>query len=325
MMPAEYDTLTIEVTGTSAGHVYLLRVSASRLRSAGFLEVYEDVPADNGDAESDSLEAGLAQLPAVEPGDSLHFEGAFPEQHFTQPPARFSEASLVKALEDYGIGRPSTYAPILSTLQGRGYVHRTKKRLVPTEIGITVNDMIVDYFPEIVDLGFTARMEEELDEVADGTRPWAEVIREFYGPFAEQVERARELMPEVRAEPEVLERMCPESGHPLVVRHGRYGKFIGCSNFPECRYTEPWLERIGVACPVDGGDLVERRTRRGRTFYGCANYPACEFTSWKRPLKAACPDCGGLLTAENRKHAVCLKCEHRFELTLFPSAEGEAA
>jgi DNA topoisomerase-1 len=325
MQPAEFDTLTIEVTGTSETHTYLLRVSASRLRSAGFLEVYEDLPAENGEAEGEIPEAGLAQLPPVEEGEAVDLEGSVPEQHFTQPPARFSEATLVKALEDYGIGRPSTYAPIMSTLQGRGYVHRIKKRLVPTEIGITVNDLIVDYFPEIVDLGFTARMEEELDEVADGTRPWAEVIREFYGPFAEQVERARELMPEVRAEPEVLDRLCPETGHPLVVRHGRYGKFIGCSAFPECRYTEPWLERIGVRCPVDGGDLVERRTRRGRVFYGCANYPACEFTSWKRPLPQPCPDCGGTLTVDNRTHAVCLKCEHRFELTTLPAPEGEAA
>jgi DNA topoisomerase-1 len=168
-------------------------------------------------------------------------------------------------------------------------------------------------------------MEEELDEVADGVRPWAEVVREFYSPFAEQVERAHELIPEVRAEPEVLDRKCPESGHPLVVRHGRYGKFIGCSNFPECRYTEPWLERIGVRCPLDGGDLVERRTRRGRVFYGCANYPACEFTSWKRPLPQPCPECGGLLTVDNRTHAVCLTSGHRFELAALPTSEGEAA
>ncbi len=255
----------------------------------------------------------------------MNLEDTFPEQHFTQPPPRYSEATLVKALEEFGIGRPSTYAPILSTLQGRGYVHREKKRLVPTEIGVTVNDMIVEFFPEIVDLGFTARLEEELDEIAEGERPWAEVIQEFYGPFARQVERAQEHMPEVRAEPEQLDRACPESGHPLVVRHGRYGKFIGCSSFPECRYTEPWLEKIGVPCPTDGGDLVERRTRRGRVFYGCANYPACEFTSWKRPLPQPCPACSGTLTAENRTHAVCLKCEKRFEQAALPTPDGEAA
>ncbi|HSR46472.1 MAG TPA: type I DNA topoisomerase [Anaerolineales bacterium] len=325
MAAAEYDTLTIEVAGRSPDHAYLFRVSASSLRFAGFLEVYEDLTAENGDADEADLEAGFAQLPAVESGDPVEFREGFPEQHFTQPPPRFSEATLVKALEEYGIGRPSTYAPILTTLQSRGYTHRANKRLEPTEIGMTVNDMIVESFPEIVDLGFTARMEEELDEVAEGVRGWAEVIRDFYGPFSQQVERAMEEMPEVRAEPEILDRLCPESGHPLVVRHGRYGKFIGCSSFPECRYTEPWLERIGVSCPEDGGDLVERRTRRGRMFYGCANYPKCEFTSWKRPLAPPCPDCGGLLTAENRNHAVCLKCGHRFELSSLPVVEGEAA
>lgn len=324
MQPAEYDTQTIEVAGRSARE-YLFRVSASSLRFSGFLEVYEDVPAENGETNGEGLETGLGLLPAVEEGDRLRLEGTFPEQHFTQPPPRYTEASLVKALEEFGIGRPSTYAPILSTLQGRGYVQRVKKRLVPTEIGVTVSDMIVEYFPEIVDLGFSARMEEELDEVAEGTRKWSEVIREFYGPFSEQVERATAHMPEVKSEPEVLDRRCPESGHPLVVRHGRYGRFIGCSNFPECRYTEPWLERIGVRCPVDGGDLVERRTRRGRVFYGCANYPACEFTSWKRPLPQPCPACGGTLVAENRNQAACLKCERRFELSSLPVAEGEAA
>jgi DNA topoisomerase-1 len=325
MTPAEYDTLTIDVEGESAAHRYGLRVSASSLRFSGFLEVYEDVAAENGEAEDEELQSALAQLPEVEAGDPLRLEGTYPEQHFTQPPPRFSEATLVKALEEFGIGRPSTYAPILGTLQGRGYVHREKKRLVPTEIGFTVNDMIVDYFPEIVDLGFTARLEEELDEIAEGTRPWVEVIRDFYGPFSRQVARATEHMPEVRAEPEQLDRACPESGHPLVIRHGRFGKFIGCSDFPQCRYTEPWLEKIGVRCPLDGGELVERRTRRGRVFYGCANYPECEFTSWKRPLPQPCPNCGGTLTAENRTHAVCLKCERRFERSSLPAAEGEAA
>ncbi|HET7010104.1 MAG TPA: topoisomerase DNA-binding C4 zinc finger domain-containing protein, partial [Anaerolineales bacterium] len=156
-------------------------------------------------------------------------------------------------------------------------------------------------------------------------RPWVEVIREFYGPFSKQVEEATASMPEVKAEPEVLDRLCPESGHPLVIRHGRFGKFIGCSNFPACRYTEPWLEKIGVKCPQDGGELVERRTRRGRVFYGCSNYPACDFTSWKRPLAAPCPNCGGLLVTDNREHAVCLKCGHRVETASLPAVEQETA
>jgi DNA topoisomerase-1 len=165
----------------------------------------------------------------------------------------------------------------------------------------------------VVDLGFTAEMEAELDSIASGSREWVDVIREFYDPFFEQLETAREAMPEVKAEPEILDRECPESGHPLQIRHGRFGKFIGCTNFPECRYTEPWLEKIGVLCPLDGGDVVERRTRRGRVFYGCSNYPECEFTSWKRPIKPACPNCGGTLVADNRKHATCLNCENQFE------------
>lgn len=248
-----------------------------------------------------------------------------PEQHFTQPLPRYSEASLVKALEENGIGRPSTYAPILTTLQQRGYVKRQTKRLSPTEIGETVNDLLVEHFPEVVDLGFTAKMEEELDEVAEGTRRWVEVVREFYVPFAEQVRRASLAIPQMKQEPEVLDRPCPTCGKPLVVRFGRYGRFIGCSDFPSCRYTEPWLEKIGVRCPKDGGDLVERRTRKGRTFYGCSNYPACEFTSWKRPLATPCPACGGLLVVENRISARCTNCGEEQPLSVVGQSEGDAA
>ena len=326
MSPAEYDTLTVDLEGASALHRYLFRLAGSSQRFSGFLEVYEDTPVENGDAEGEGAEEDkLAQLPNLAEGDSVILRDVFPDQHFTQPPPRYTEATLVKSLEEYGIGRPSTYAPILGTLQSRGYVRRVTKRLVPSEIGETVNDLIVEHFPGIVDLGFTARMEEELDEIAEGTRPWVEVIREFYGPFAEQVERATASMPEMKAEPELLDRLCPETGHPLVIRHGRYGKFIGCSSFPACRYTEPWLEKIGVRCPQDGGDLVERRTRRGRVFYGCANYPACDFTSWKRPLPTPCPNCGGMLTVDNRDHAVCVKCGTRYEASSLPTAEPEAA
>jgi DNA topoisomerase-1 len=202
-----------------------------------------------------------------------------PEQHFTQPPPRYTEASLVRTLEENGIGRPSTYAPILSTLQQRGYVVRDGKRLTPTETGILVNDLIFDHFPDIVDIGFTARMEEDLDKIADGEQSWVSTIREFYTPFAKLVEEAEEKMPEMKTGPEPIGRACPNCGHDLVTRWGRYGKFISCSNFPECRYTEAWLEKIGVRCPKDGGEIVERKTRKGRIFYGCANYPACDFTS----------------------------------------------
>jgi DNA topoisomerase-1 len=231
----------------------------------------------------------------------------------------------VRALEEHGIGRPSTYAPIISTLRQRGYVQREKRRFVPTEIGMIVNDLIYEHFPNIVDLGFTARMEENLDEIADGDREWVDVVKDFYEPFAEQVKQAEELMPEVKAEPEHIDRNCPACGHPLVIRHGRYGKFIGCSNFPECRHTEPWLEKIGVACPEDHGEIVIRRTRKGRVFYGCANFPDCEFRNWKRPLSNPCPNCEGLLVVDNQEYASCLDCERQFLQKDLSSTEVDLA
>jgi DNA topoisomerase-1 len=316
MKPAIYDTLALVVKGKSADHGYEFRVSASSLRFPGFLRVYEDHKRDQEDGASQDrhdLASSLSTIPDLQSGDPLILQGLHPEQHFTQPPPRYSDASLVKTLEDNGIGRPSTYAPIISTLRRRGYVTREKRRLSPTEIGMTVNDLLVEHFPEVVDLGFTARMESELDDIADGARGWVEVVRDFYEPFSEELAKAAEAMPEVKAEPEPIDRLCPESGHQLVIRFGRFGRFIGCSDFPACRYTEPILDKIGVICPLDGGDLVERRTRNGRTFFGCANYPGCEFTSWKRPLSSSCPECGGMLVAENRTKARCLGCERIFE------------
>ena len=321
MKPAKYDTLTIEVDGRSAEHNYLLRIAASKLRFPGFLELYGDMEVENNNKNGrESLKIQLDQLPDLTNGDPLDLQDLFPEQHFTQPPPRFSDATLVRELEEHGIGRPSTYAPIISTLQQRGYVQRQKRRLMPTEIGEIVNDLIVEHFPNIVDLGFTARLEENLDDIAEGERKWVDVIRAFYEPFAEQVKRAEEMMPEVKAEPEQIDRNCPDCGNPLVIRHGRFGKFIGCSDFPTCRFTEPWLEKIGVLCPEDGGELVQRRTRKGRIFFGCANYPTCDFTSWKRPLSQPCPVCKGLLVVDNKDHALCLKCGSGFEQVELPAA-----
>jgi DNA topoisomerase-1 len=202
----------------------------------------------------------------------------------------------------------------LSTIQQRGYVLREGKRLSPTETGILVNDLITEHFPEVVDVGFTAKMEEDLDLIAEGKREWVESIREFYGPFAEQVALAEKNMPEMNMGPEPIGRICPECGHELVIRWGRYGKFISCSGFPDCRHTEAWLEKIGVLCPKDQGDIVERKTRKGRTFYGCANYPNCDFTSWKLPLAHPCPECGGLLVIANKNQAQCTQCETVFPL-----------
>jgi DNA topoisomerase-1 len=243
-----------------------------------------------------------------------------PEQHFTQPPPRYTEASLVKALEEYGIGRPSTYAPILTTIQARGYVTKNGKQLVPTELGFITNDALVANFAQYVDVGFTAQMEEQLDEVAEGKVRWVGMLRDFYGPFATSVERAQATMPKIEIKPEPTGQLCPDCGHPLVFKLGRFGKFIACSNYPACRHTEPILVKTGVKCPKCGKDFVEKRTKKKRVFYGCAGYQAgdpnsCDFTTWKKPLPQPCPKCGGLLVEAGKNVAQCFKCEERVSLT----------
>jgi len=311
MEAAVYDTLQVEVTGTTGAHTYLLRASGSAVKFPGFLVVYEE--ARNEDVRTEEDE-DVRIPPEVAEGQKQKLVRLIPEQHFTQPPPRYTEASLVQTLEENGIGRPSTYAPTISTIQQRGYVERVDKRLVPTETGFQVNDLMVQYFPDVVDLGFTARMEEDLDMIAEGQAEWVEVMHEFYRPFAQDIEKAQAEMPVIKSGPEPIGRICPEDGGELVIRYGRYGKFISCSNFPTCRYTEPWLEKIGVTCPKDGGELVERKTRKGRTFYGCINYPACDFTSWKKPLARPCPKCGGLLVIANKREAQCSNCSESFLL-----------
>ena len=322
MVPAVYDTLQVEIEGKGREHTYLLRASGSRLRFPGFLVVYEEA------TDEDAQKEGESTLPAgIEEGQRQHLVALHPEQHFTQPPPRYTDATLIRTLEEYGIGRPSTYAPILSTLLERGYVRRENKRLIPTEVGMIVSDLLVKHFPDIMDVGFTARMEEDLDRIAAGERDWVEVLREFYGPFAEQVRRAEQAMPSHKVL-EKVGRTCPQCGGDLVIRWGRYGKFISCSNFPQCRYTEPYVERTGAKCPKCGGDLIVKRTRKGRVFYGCINYPKCDFTTWKRPLPRPCPNCGGLLVQANRREAQCLQCQSRFPLEEVegePEAVGEAA
>jgi DNA topoisomerase-1 len=312
MEAAVYNTLQVEVTGKTSEHEYLLRASGSDVKFAGFMVVYEE--AKNEDVKADDDEENVRIPAGIAEGQKQELIRLIPEQHFTQPPPRYSEASLVQALEEDGIGRPSTYAPTISTIQQRGYVVREEKRLLPTDIGMQVNDLMMQYFPDIVDFQFTARMEEDLDMVASGQAEWTEVIHEFYQPFAEDLKKAQAEMPVTKSGPEPIGRKCPEDGGELVIRYGRFGKFISCANFPTCRYTEPWLEKIGVHCPKDGGELVERKTRKGRTFFGCENYPNCDFTSWKRPLKIPCPKCNGLLVIANKREAQCTNCQETFLL-----------
>ena len=308
MKPAVYDTLRVEIlAGTDAEKPYLFRASGSTLRFAGYLLAF-------GEIDEETATTGQ-QIPPLEVNDLLDLIQLLPDQHFTQPPAQYSDATLIRAMEEYGIGRPSTYASILSTLQQRGYVVRRRRRLSPTETGILVNDLLVENFPDLINVDFTAEMEADLDKVAEGTCDWVELMREFYGPFEEALERAEEAIPEID-QTEYVGRKCPEcEDGDLIVRWGRYGKFIGCTNFPDCRHTEPWLDKIGVKCPdCEEGEVVRRRTKRGRPFYGCSTWPDCEFTSWNRPLTTPCPECGGLLLAKNQSTAVCRKCELTFAL-----------
>ncbi len=308
MEAAVYDTVSVDIQGNGAQHVYLLRTSGSTLKFPGYLVVYEEAR----DEDKKSEEENIRIPPGLEEGQVQNLIRLIPEQHFTQPPPRFTEASLVQVLEEYSIGRPSTYAPILTTIQARGYVLREARRLSPTETGILVNDLVVAHFPDIVDLNFTANMEEGLDEIANGARPWVRLIREFYTEFEPTLQAAMAEMPTQKAELEKIGRACPDCGKDLVIRWGRYGKFISCSGFPDCRHTEALLQKIGVTCPLDGGDLVERKTRKQRIFYACANYPNCNFTSWKRPVNVPCPKCGGLLVISNKREVQCSACQETF-------------
>lgn len=286
----EQTSVDILVDQTADGRNYLLRATGSVIQFPGFLEVYIEGRDDEDEAEE-------GQLPPLQAGEALNPLEVTPKQHFTQPPPRYTEASLVKTLEELGIGRPSTYAPILATIQERGYVRREDRRLIPTELGMVVNDLLVAQFPEIFNVDFTARMEEELDEIARGETSRVEVLRDFYIPFQQALEAAERLA-KIELGKELLDEKCPDCGRPLMTRTGKYGQFVGCTGFPECRYTRPVAVSTGARCPQCGGDLVERRARRTkRVFYGCINYPACNFTVWERPLPEPCPRCGGLLVA----------------------------
>jgi DNA topoisomerase-1 len=320
MAHALYDTIAVEVlAGPESGEKpYLFRASGSTLRFPGFLVVYEEA------RDEDAKEEEAQQIPPLTADEILNLLRLIPQQHFTQPPPRYTEATLIRALEEYGIGRPSTYAPILATVQQRGYVRRDGRRLVPTETGFLVNDLLVEHFPNVLDYGFTAEMEGHLDEIAAGERRWVPVVREFWNPFKERLDEADRKIEKVDMGPQEVGRDCPECGQPLIIRWGRYGKFVGCKGYPTCRYTEPWLEKVGVRCPNCGSDLVERRTRKGRIGYGCSGYPNCEFWVWKRPLPQPCPACGGLLTEGRKGTARCNACGGEVSLDDLPEVEAES-
>ncbi len=292
MKPAVFDTMAVEI---SAG-VYGLKANGSILSFPGFLAVYSDTTENSPQANGDNL------LPPLEQGEALTAKEIRPEQHFTEPPARFTEAALIKLLEEKGIGRPSTYAPIIDTIQGRGYVLKTEKKFQPTPLGFIVTDLLQEHFPKIVDIDFTATMEKSLDDVAQGEVEWRKLLEEFYGPFIETLGRVEKEAARVKVPEEITEILCENCGAFMAVKHGRFGPFLGCTKFPECRTTRPIVKEIGVACPLCEKPVVERKTKTGRFFYGCSNYPACTFVSWNKPVAEPCPVCGAFMVEKKQRN-----------------------
>ena len=308
MTAAVYDTMSISI---KAGERYTVRAAGSKLKFAGFTAVYAG--ADSTKKEKDVV------LPELTEGDVLTTAKTLPQQHFTEPPPRYNDASLVKTLEEKEIGRPSTYAPIIETIQARGYVQRIDKHFQPTELGFVVVDMLEEYFKNIVDVKFTANLENELDEIAEGKVEKNNLLREFYGPFETTLEKADEAIGHVELPVEVSDVKCELCGRMMVVKQGRFGKFLACPGFPDCRNTKPLLVDTGVKCPKCGGPIVERKTRRGRNFYGCKNYPECDYTTWDQPQKETCPKCGAFMLKHHYKNGRALlycsndACETRID------------
>ena len=284
MAPAVYDTVTCNID--AAGHSF--RVTGSRMKFPGFTKVYQEGSDNPIQKEKDIIPLSKGELLAL-----IKIE---PAQHYTEPPALYTEASLVKAMEENGIGRPSTYAPIIATLFDRDYIRRESKRLSPTDLGKTVDSLLYEYFPSIVDMRFTAEMEQKLDSVEEGEHQWKDILKDFWGPFKKQLDIVESEVDRVMVQDEPTGEVCEKCGRPMVIKRGRFGRFIACSGYPECKNTKPLLEKTGVACPKCQRDIVVRRSKRGRVFYGCSGYPDCDFVVWNKPVPDhKCPICGSFL------------------------------
>ncbi|PAD21090.1 type I DNA topoisomerase [Terribacillus saccharophilus] len=307
MAQAVLDTMTVHLVNEGVE----FRATGSKVKFKGFMKVYVEGNDDNK-SEKDRL------LPNLEEGMTVKAEEITPNQHFTQPPPRYTEARLVRTMEEQGIGRPSTFAPTLDTIQRRGYVTLDNKRFVPTELGEIVIDILEEFFPEIIDLEFTVKMEEDLDHVEEGKTQWVTIIDEFYKGFDTRLEKAEQEMEkiEIRDEPAGID--CEECGHEMVYKMGRYGKFLACSNFPDCRNTKPILKKIGVTCPkCKEGEVVERKSKKNRVFYGCDQYPDCDFLSWDKPISRPCPKCDSMLVEKKAKKGTqitCSSCDYKEEV-----------
>jgi DNA topoisomerase-1 len=364
MVPAVLDTTQFDVKMGK----FLFRSNGSILKFAGFMKVYvESQDDEKGDAVQSSGKADDRLLPALKKGEELKVQEVLPEQHFTQPPARFSEAMLVKELEDKGVGRPSTYAATISVIKDRDYIQNVDRRLQPVELGFMINDLLVENFPDIMTTEFTSKMEEQLDDIEAGKLEWVDALRSFYTPFKADLEKAEEKMKDFKAEVEETDEVCekcdqpmiikwgrfgkfmactgyPECKNtkdlggkgdsedgakddevegncdkcesPLIMKRGRFGKFIACSNYPECKFTKPI--GLGISCPEEAceGEIAARRSKKGRTFYGCTKYPDCKFTSWDKPVAEACPECKNPFLIEKWKKnedpsTLCPSCGYK--------------
>ncbi|MBD5604391.1 MAG: type I DNA topoisomerase [Candidatus Eremiobacteraeota bacterium] len=310
MAAAVYDQTAVDIAATPIRGTtkYAFRANGSVLKFAGYTKVYEEGKDDEADPAAAGAKKGRVMLPQLASGDDLEKQSIVPKQHFTEPPPRFTEASLVKSLEENGIGRPSTYSSIVETIQARQYVEQIDRRFRPTDIGKSVNDLLAEHFKDIMDLAYTAKMESELDQVEDHKMDWVDVLRQFYGPFATELEEAEKKLPKIELKDEPTDEICVNCSKPMVIKTGRFGRFISCSGYPECKTTKPILKDTGAICPKDAGMIVERKSRRGRTFFGCANYPACDFVSWDRVVKEPCPVCGAYVTAKSKRGSVTFEC-----------------
>ncbi|WP_455257193.1 type I DNA topoisomerase [Peptoniphilus asaccharolyticus] len=294
MKAAQYATMSLDILSNDN----IFKASGSQIKFDGFSRVY------NYSNEKDNI------LPELAKDDALKAKEIMPNQHFTQPPARYNEASLIKYLEEYGIGRPSTYAPIISTLLSRYYVVVDEKKLVPTELGVTVNEILTDNFSDLINKDFTANMETSLDEIADGEREWKEIISSFYSKLRQNLDKAEVNIEKVEIKEQETDVICDKCGRNMVIKMGRYGKFLACPGFPDCRNTKPLVEKIGVKCPKCGGEIVVKRSKKGRKFYGCDNYPECDFVTWNKPIDKMCPKCDSILTEMEGKGKKRIKCSN---------------
>ncbi|NLY76944.1 MAG: type I DNA topoisomerase [Tissierellia bacterium] len=299
MSPAMYDTISVKLLSNNN----LFKANGSKLVFDGFIKVYGKNNQEDKEKET--------EIPMLLEGEVLSADEIKPEQHFTQPPARYTEASLIRTMEELGIGRPSTYSPTISTIINRRYVTLKNKSFHPTELGILVNDLLEEYFKDIVDIKFTAELEDKLDKIAEGDYSWQSVVDNFYDHFEKVLKKAEEEITNVKIEDEVTDEICEKCGRNMVIKYSRYGKFLACPGYPECKNTKPIMDKIGIKCTSCGGDIVRLRSGKGRIFYGCSNYPKCKFMTWDEPVAEKCPNCGSIMVKKKNKNGTVKKCSNK--------------